>query len=90
MAHFSRGPWHAEIRKTRAGHRQIQVRNTSRDAVAIVYTTEDDARLMAASLKLFAMVKCLVRVFAHDGDRTDAQAAALAKAQKLIDEVEGV
>ena len=82
----SSGPWHAVIRKTRAGHRVLEVRNT-KGAIAIVYTDESDTRLLAASKKLLAILKCVVRAFAHDGDRTETQAVALAKAQKLLAEL---
>lgn len=82
----SRGPWHAVIRKTRAGHRVLEVHNT-KGTIAVVYTDESDTRVLAASKKLLATLKCMVRAFAHDGDRTEAQAAALTKAQKLLAEL---
>lgn len=90
MTKFSRGPWRAAVRTTRAGQRQIEVRNTSRDPVAIVFTNKYDAQLMAGSLKLLDSLKHLIAIVRMFEPQLRVSAKAkLAQAIALVDELEG-
>lgn len=82
----SRGPWKAEWSKSR-GIPVLFIRNGRRDPIAMIYSSEADAELMAAAPRLLSCLKCAAKAFAHDGDQTESQARALAKADALIAEL---
>ena len=87
MAKFSKGPWRPGYVSIR-GRKVPAVRNSHRDPVAIVYTTEDDARLLAASLRLLGSLKHMVAIVRmHEADLRASERAKLADAQALIAEV---
>ena len=82
---FSKGPW--RVIKSRRQGWAYEVRNTHRDPVAVVYTTEADARLLAASLNLLGALKHMVAIVRL---RTDLRASERAKyeaAVKLLGEL---
>lgn len=87
--HFSRGPWRAEQISIR-GHRVWAVKNSRRDPVAIVYTGESDARLMASSLRQLGSLKHLLAIVRmHEGELRASEKAKYAAAQALVKEIEG-
>jgi len=86
MAKFSKGPW--RVVKTKRQGWAYEVRNGHRDPVAIVYTTEDDARLLAASLRLLGSLKHMVAIVRmREGDLRASERAALARVRALIEEL---
>ena len=52
----SRGPWKAEWSKSR-GIPVLYIRNGRRDPIALVYSSEADADLMAASPQMVAYIR---------------------------------
>lgn len=66
-----------------------EVRN-GKGVVAIVYTTEDDAREMAASPKYKASLKHLLAIVRmHEGELRASERAKYEAARALVHEVEG-
>ena len=87
MARFSRGPWRPGYVSIR-GHKVAAVRNSHRDPVAIVYTTEDDAKLLAASLRMLSELKHLIAIVRmREGELRASERAALARARALVEEL---
>lgn len=88
MAHrrskFTPGPWRAVLTSIR-GAKVWQVRNGHRDPVAIVYTTEADARVMAAAPELHACMKRAVSVIT----RHAPNAPELESMRALLARIEG-
>lgn len=86
---FTRGPWRAALITIR-GHKVWSVRNTHRDPVAVVYTTEADARLMAASLNLLGSLKHMVAIVRlREGELRASEKAKYEAARALINELNG-
>lgn len=86
---FTRGPWRAGQVSVR-GHKVWAVLNGHRDPVAIVYTTESDANLLAASPKLFGSLKHLIAIVRlHEGELRASAKAKLEQARNLVNELEG-
>lgn len=84
---FSRGPWRAALLTIR-GIKTWSVRNTHRDPIAIVYTTESDARLMAASLRMLAEFKHAEAILRMREDSLRAsEKATLARIRALLAEL---
>ena len=81
---------HWTVRRSRrrvAGY--WEVRN-GKGVVAIVYTTEDDAREMAASPKYKASLKHLLAIVRmHEGELRASELAKYEAAVKLVHEIEG-
>lgn len=87
MARFSKGPWRAALTTIR-GHQVWSVRNTHRDPVAIVYTNEDDARLMAASLRMLSELKhAEASLRMREGELRASEKAMLARIRALLAEL---
>lgn len=85
MAKFSKGPW--RVVKSRRQGWSYEVRNGHRDPICVVYSSEADARLLAASLNLLGLLKHMVAIVRL---RTDLRASERAKyeaAVKLLAEV---
>lgn len=58
------------------------------DRDAIVYTTEDDAKLLAASLRMLSELKHLIAIVRmREGDLRASERAALARALALVEEL---
>jgi len=84
---FTRGPWRA-VRNTIRRRPIWEIRNTHRDPVAVVYTGQPDAELMARSLRLFTELKHLIAIVRlREGDLRASERAALARAEALVDEL---
>lgn len=79
---FSRGPWRAE-RNTIRKHSLYEVRNGHRDPIAIVYTTQADAELMARSPRMLAVIKAILRASPY----TKAYEVAIEDARTLVHEL---
>ena len=89
MARFTHGPWHA-ARFVIRGVRTWSVRNTHYDPIAIVYTHEADARLMAASLRLLGSLKHMVAIVRmHEGELRASERAKYEAARALVNELNG-
>lgn len=88
MAKFSKGSW--VVVKTRRKGWAYEVRNGHRDPICVVYSSEADARLIAAALNLLSAVKHLIAIVRlyEPGLRTSAR-AKLAQARALVNELEG-
>lgn len=89
MATFSKGPWRAALLTIR-GHKVWAVRNTHRDPIAVVYTGQPDAELMARSQRLFSELKhaeAILRM--HEGELSASAKATLARIRALISELNG-
>lgn len=86
---LSRGPWRAALTTIR-GHKVWSVRNGHRDPIAIVYTSKDDAELLARSLNLLGSLKHLLAIVRlHEGELRASEKAKYEAARALIHEVEG-
>lgn len=86
---FTRGPWRA-VRNTIRRRPFWEVRNTHRDPIAIVYTHEADARLMAASLRLLGCLKYMVAIVRlREGELRASEKAKYEAARALINELNG-
>lgn len=82
---FSKGPWTVKFNRRR---NWWEIHNGHRDPVAIVYTTEDDAKLLAASLRLLGSLKHMVAIVSmHEGELRASERAKLADAMALINEL---
>lgn len=89
MARFTKGPWHA-ARLVMRGIKTWSVRNTHHDPIAIVYTHQQDAELMAASLRLLGSLKHLIAIVRlHEGELRASAKAKLEQARNLVNELEG-
>lgn len=89
MARFTKGPWHA-ARLVIRGIKTWSVRNTHHDPIAIVYTHQQDAELMAASLRLLGSLKHLIAIVRlHEGELRASAKAKLEQARNLVNELEG-
>lgn len=85
---FSKGPW--TVVKTKRKGWAWEVRNGHRDPICVVYSSEADARVIAAALTLLSAVKhliAIVRLFEPEL-RTSAR-AKLAQARALVNELNG-
>jgi len=82
---FSKGPWTVKFNK----HRNWwEIHNGHRDPIAIVYTTEDDARLLGTSLRQLGVIKHLIPIVRmREGDLRASERAALARARALVEEI---
>jgi len=88
MARFTKGPWHA-ARLVIRGIKTWSVRNTHHDPIAIVYTHQQDAELMAASLRLLGSLKHLIAIVRlHEGELRASAKAKLEQARALVNELE--
>jgi len=86
---FSKGPWRAAQIAIR-GLKTWAVRNTHRDPIAVVYTHQADAELMARSLRLLGCLKHLIAIVRlREGDLRASERAALARAEALVSELNG-
>lgn len=59
MSRFSSSPWRV-ARAARTRPFLLQIRNGNADPIAVVYTNECDARLMAASIRMLPLLRTLV------------------------------
>ena len=85
MAKFSRGPWTVKFNKRR---RWWEIHNGHRDPIAIVYTHEADAHLLAASLRQLGVIKHLIAIVRmREGELRASERAALARARALVEEL---
>ena len=88
MAKFSRAPW--RVVKSRRQGWAYEVRNTHRDPIAVVYTNEADARLLAASLNLLGSLKHMIAIVRmHEGELRASEKAKYEAARALVDELNG-
>lgn len=87
MAKFSKAPW--RVVKSRRQGWAYEVRNTHRDPIAVVYTNEADARLLAASLNLLGSLKHMIAIVRMRKDLRESEVAKLAAAQLLVAELNG-
>jgi len=88
MAKFSKGPW--RVVKTKRQGWAYEVRNGHRDPICVVYSSEADARLIAAALNLLSMVKHLIAIVRlHEGELRASAKAKYEAARALVDELEG-
>jgi hypothetical protein len=86
---FSRTPWREALVSIR-GQKTWAVRNGHRDPIAIIYTGEADARLMAASPRLLGSLKHMIAIVRmHEGELRASEKAKYAAAQTLVKEIEG-
>jgi len=84
---FTRGPWRA-VRNTIRRRPIWEVRNTHRDPVAVVYTGQADAELMARAPRLLGELKHLIPIVRmREGDLRASERAVLARAQALVEEL---
>ena len=82
---FSRGPYTVKFNRRR---NWWEIRNGHKDPIAIIYTTQDDAELMARSLRFLGSLKHMVAIVRmHEGDLRASERAKLADAVALISEV---
>ena len=89
MARFSKGPWRAALTTIR-GHKVWSVRNTHRDPIAVVYTNEADARLLAASLNLLGSLKHMIAIVRlREGELRASERAKYEAARALVNELNG-
>lgn len=85
---FSHGPW--SVRATPNKQWKFEVRNTHRDPIAIIYTTQADAELMAAAPKLLGELKHLIAIVRlHEGDLRASAKASLERARALVNQLNG-
>ena len=85
---FSHGPW--SVRETPHKPWRFEVRNSRRDPLAVVYSSQADAELMARSPKLLGCLKhkiAIVRM--HEGELRASEKAKLAAAEALVSELNG-
>lgn len=83
----SKGPWKAEWSKSR-GIPVLFIRNGRRDPIAMVYSSEADAELMAAAPRLLTELKhaeAIMRM--HEGGFRASAMATLARIRTLIAEL---
>jgi len=72
------------------GIKTWSVRNTHHDPIAIVYTHQHDAELMAASLRLLGSLKHLIAIVRlREGDLRASERAALNRSRALVAELNG-
>ena len=89
MAKFTKGPWRA-ARMSIRGRETWSVRNTHYDPIAVVYTHQPDAELMARSLRLLGCLKHLIAIVRmREGDLRASERAALTRAEALVSELNG-
>jgi len=89
MAKFTKGPWRA-ARMSIRGRETWSVRNTHFDPIAVVYTHQSDAELMARSLRMLGCLKHLIAIVRlREGDLRASERAALARAEALVSELNG-
>ena len=87
MAKFSKGPWTVKFNRRRGWW---EVRNGHRDPICVVYSSEADARLIAAALNLFSKVKHLIAIVRmHEGELRASAKAKLDEARALVAELNG-
>lgn len=87
MAKFSKAPWKVTFNRHRGWW---EVRNGHRDPICVVYSSEADARLIAAALNLFSTVKHLIAIVCmHEGDLRASAKAKLEAARALVNELNG-
>jgi len=71
------------------GIKTWSVRNTHHDPIAIVYTHQQDAELMAASLRMLGSLKHLIAIVRlHEGELRASAKAKLEQARALVNELE--
>lgn len=88
MARFSRGPW--RVVKTRRQGWAYEVRNGHHDPICVVYSSEADARLIAAALNLLSAIKHLIAILRLFEPQLRASAKAkLDEARALVAELNG-
>jgi hypothetical protein len=88
MAKFSKAPW--RVVKSRRQGWAFEVRNTHRDPIAVVYTNEADARVLAASLNLLGSLKHMTAIVRlREGELRASEKAKYDAAKALINELEG-
>jgi hypothetical protein len=88
MAKFSKGPW--RVVKTKRQGWAYEVRNGHRDPICVVYSSEADARLIAAALNLLNTVKHLIAIVRmHEGELRASERAKYEAARALLNELEG-
>lgn len=86
MAKFSRGPW--RVFKTKRKGWAWEVRNGHRDPICVVYSSEADARLIAAALNLLSAVKHLIAIVRLFEPQLRVSARAkLDQARALVEEL---
>jgi hypothetical protein len=86
MAKFSKGPW--RVVTTRRKGWAYEVRNGHRDPICVVYSSEADARLIAAALNLLSTVKHLIAIVRLFEPQLRASARAkLDQARALVEEL---
>lgn len=84
---FSKGPYTVKFNRRRGWW---EIHNGHRDPIAVVYTNEADARLMAASLKLLGSLKHMIAIVRmHEDDLRASERAKYETARALVHEVEG-
>jgi len=89
MAKFTKGPWRA-ARMSIRGRETWSVRNTHYDPIAVVYTHQPDAELMARSLRLLGCLKHLIAIVRlHEGELRASAKAKYEAARALVSELEG-
>ena len=89
MAKFTKGPWHAGAMRIRKAN-TWSVRNTRYDPIAVVYTGQADAELMARAPKLLGSLKHMIAIVRmHEGELRASEKAKLAAAEALVSEING-
>lgn len=87
MARFSKSPWRV-VKNVRHGW-DYEVRNGHRDPICVVYSSEADARLIAAAPNLLGALKHMVAIVRmHERYLRASEKAKYAAAQALVKEVE--
>lgn len=82
---FSKGPYTVKFNRRR---NWWEIRNGHKDPIAVIYTTEADAQLLAASLRLLGSLKHMVAIVKfREADLRASEKAKLADAVALISEV---
>lgn len=85
---FSKGPW--RVVKSRRQGWAYEVRNGHRDPICVVYSSEADARLIAAALNLLSCLKHMIAIVRMHEDELRASAKAKYEAARaLINELNG-
>lgn len=83
---LSRGPW--RVVKSRREGWSYEIRNGHRDPVAVIYTSESDARLLGAGLRMLGELKhaeAILRM--REPTLRASEKATLARIRALIAEV---